>query len=189
MKDLKEVFDPEEDLFVETEDRCIPFKLRNKKVVYLNKEQYYLMIEEFLKEKKERYINSRCLIPAKIGNLKRCIDGKCEECQFFKMPHNGTNNLMLDTLEEHSSVFLDEDSDITKKINEKELHIAVVKVLNELDSVEKIIIKDLMDSVSMTITAKKLKVSKQAVAKKRNKLLEKLKNNKDIINIFKNYFS
>ena len=64
-----------------------------------------------------------------------------------------------------------------------------MKVLNELDSVEKIIIKDLMDSVSMTITAKKLKVSKQAVAKKRNKLLEKLKNNKDIINIFKNYFS
>ena len=84
---------------------------------------------------------------------------------------------------------LDEDSDIAKKINEKELHIAVVKVLNELDSVEKIIIQDLMDSVSMTITAKKLKVSKQAVAKKRNKLLEKLKNNKDIINIFKNYFS
>ena len=51
MKDLKEVFDPEEDLFVETEDRCIPFQLRNKKVVYLNKEQYYLMIEEFLKDK------------------------------------------------------------------------------------------------------------------------------------------
>lgn len=147
------------------------------------------MIEEFLKEKKERYINSRCLIPAKIGNLKRCIDGKCEECQFFKMPHNGTNNLLLDTLEEHSSVFLDEDSDITKKINEKELHIEVEKVLRKLDSVEKIIIKDLMDSVSMTITANKLKVSKQAVAKKRNKILEKLKNNKDIINIFKNYFS
>lgn len=62
MKDLKEVFDPEDDLFVETEDRCIPFQLRNKKVVYLNKEQYYLMIEEFLKDKKERYINSRCCI-------------------------------------------------------------------------------------------------------------------------------
>lgn len=62
---------------------------------------------------------------------------------------------MFDTLEEHSSVFLDEDSDITKKINEKELHIAVVKVLNELDSVEKVIIQDLMDSVSMTITARK----------------------------------
>ena len=46
MKDLKEVFDPEEDLFVETEDRCIPFQLRNKKEVYLNKEQYYLMIEK-----------------------------------------------------------------------------------------------------------------------------------------------
>ena len=46
MKDLKEVFDPEEDLFVETEDRYILFQLRNKKEVYLNKEQYYLMIEK-----------------------------------------------------------------------------------------------------------------------------------------------
>ena len=46
MKDLKEVFDPEEDLFVETEDRYISFQLRNKKEVYINKEQYYLMIEK-----------------------------------------------------------------------------------------------------------------------------------------------
>lgn len=46
MKDLKEGFDPEEDLFVETEDRYILFQLRNKKEVYLNKEQYYLMIEK-----------------------------------------------------------------------------------------------------------------------------------------------
>ena len=38
IKELHEVFNPEEDLFVETEDRCIPFRLRNKKVVYLNKE-------------------------------------------------------------------------------------------------------------------------------------------------------
>ena len=51
MKDLKEVFDPEEDLFVEIEDRYIPFRLRNKKVVYLNKELYYLIIEAFLKDK------------------------------------------------------------------------------------------------------------------------------------------
>ena len=46
MKDLKEVFDPEENLFVETKDRYILFQLRNKKEVYLNKEQYYLMIEK-----------------------------------------------------------------------------------------------------------------------------------------------
>ena len=46
MKDLKEVFDPEENLFVETKDRYIPFQLMNKKEVYLNKEQYYLMIEK-----------------------------------------------------------------------------------------------------------------------------------------------
>ena len=96
---------------------------------------------------------------------------------------------MLDSLEEHSSVFIDEGSNIVRSINEKELHEEVFKVLNELDIVEKVIIQDLMDSVSITITAKKLNVSKSAVSQRKTKLLEKLKNNKDIINIFKNYFS
>ena len=189
MKELHEVFDLQEDLFRPTEERNIPFKLKIDKIIYLNKEQYHLMMEEYQKEREERYKNSRCLISAKIGNLKRCRDGKCEECSIFKNFYNGTVSLDLDSLEEHSPIFLDENSNIIRKINEKELHDEVFKVLSELDNVEKIIIQDLMDSVSMTITAKKLKVSKQAVAKKRNKLLEKLKNNKDILNIFKNYFS
>ena len=66
MKELHEVFNLEEDLFRPTEGRNIPFKLKINKIIYLNKEQYYLMIEEFLKEKKERYINSRCLVSTKI---------------------------------------------------------------------------------------------------------------------------
>ena len=189
MKELQEVFDLEEDLFRPTEDRNIPFRLRNKKIIYLNKDQFDLMMEEYQKERQERYMNSRCLISAKIGNLKRCRDGKCEECSIYKNSYNGTVSLMLDSLEEHSSVFIDEGSNIVRSINEKELHEEVFKVLNELDIVEKIIIQDLMDSVSITITAKKLNVSKSAVSQRKTKLLEKLKNNKDIINIFKNYFS
>ena len=66
MKELQEVFDLQEDLFRPIEERNIPFKLKINKIIYLNKEQYYLMIEEFLKEKKERYINSRCLVSTKI---------------------------------------------------------------------------------------------------------------------------
>ena len=189
MKDLHEVFDLEEDLFRPTEDRNIPFRLRNKKIIYLNKDQFDLMMEEYQKERQERYMNSRCLISAKIGNLKRCRDGKCEKCSIFKNFYNGTVSLDLDSLEEHSPIFLDDDSNIIRKINEKELHDEVFKVLSELDNVEKLIIEDLMDSVSITITAKKLNVSRQAVSKKRIKLLEKLKNNKDIKDIFKNYFS
>ena len=189
MKELQEVFDLEEDLFRATEDRNIPFRLRNKKIIYLNKDQFDLMMEEYQKERQERYMNSRCLISAKIGNLKRCRNGKCEECSIYKNSYNGTVSLMLDSLEEHSSVFIDEGSNIVRSINEKELHEEVFKVLNELDIVEKVIIQDLMDSVSITITAKKLNVSKSAVSQRKTKLLEKLKNNKDIINIFKNYLS
>lgn len=189
MKELQEVFDLQEDLFRPTEERNIPFKLKIDKIIYLNKEQYHFMMEEHHKERKERYMNSRCLISTKIGNLKRCRDGKCEECSIFKNFYNGTVSLDLDSLEEHSAVFLDDDSNIIRKINEKELHDEVFNVLSELDNVEKLIIDDLMDSVSITITAKKLNVSRQAVSKKRIKLLEKLKKNKDILNIFKNYFS
>ena len=74
MKELQEVFDLEEDLFRPTEDRNIPFRLRNKKIIYLNKDQFDLMMEEYQKERQERYMNSRCLISAKIGNLKRYRD-------------------------------------------------------------------------------------------------------------------
>lgn len=189
MKELQEVFNLEEDLFRPTKERNIPFKLKIDKIIYLNKEQYHFMMEEHHKERKERYMNSRCLISAKIGNLKKCRDGKCEECSIFKNSFNGTVPLMLDTLEEHSSVFIDEDSDIVKNINKNELHEEVLKVLSKLDRVEKIIIQDLMDSVSITITAKKLNVSKSAVSQRKTNLLEKLKKDKDIINIFKNFFS
>ena len=55
MKELHEVFDLEEDLFRPTEDRNIPFRLRNKKIIYLNKDQFDLMMEEYQKEREERY--------------------------------------------------------------------------------------------------------------------------------------
>ena len=66
MKELQEVFDLEEDLFRPTEERNIPFRLRNKKIIYLNKDQFDLMMEEYQKERQERYMNSRCLISTKI---------------------------------------------------------------------------------------------------------------------------
>ena len=55
MKELQEVFDLQEDLFRPTEDRNIPFRLRNKKIIYLNKDQFDLMMEEYQKEREERY--------------------------------------------------------------------------------------------------------------------------------------
>ena len=116
MKELHEVFDSQEDLFRPTEDRNIPFRLRNKKIIYLNKDQFDLMMEEYQKESQERYMNSRCLISAKIGNLKRCRDGKCEECSIYKNSYNGTVSLMLDSLEEHLSLFIDEGSNIVRSM-------------------------------------------------------------------------
>ena len=66
MKELHEVFDLQEDLFRPIEERNIPFKLKIDKIIYLNKEQYHLMMEEYQKEREERYKNSRCLISTKI---------------------------------------------------------------------------------------------------------------------------
>ena len=51
MKELHDVFDLQEDLFRTIEDRNIPFKLRNKKIIYLNKDQFDLMMEDYQKEK------------------------------------------------------------------------------------------------------------------------------------------
>ena len=62
MKELQEVFDLQEDLFRPTEDRNIPFRLRNKKIIYLNKDQFDLMMEDYQKEREERYKKSICLI-------------------------------------------------------------------------------------------------------------------------------
>ena len=62
MKKLQEVFDLQEDLFRPTEDRNIPFRLRNKKIIYLNKDLFDLMMEDYQKEREERYKNSIYLI-------------------------------------------------------------------------------------------------------------------------------
>ena len=66
MKELQEVFDLDEDLFRPTEERNIPFKLKIDKIIYLNKEQYHFMMQVHHKERKERYMNSRCLVSTKI---------------------------------------------------------------------------------------------------------------------------
>ena len=69
MKELHDVFNLEEDLFRPTKERNIPFKLKIDKIIYLNKEQYHLMKEEYQREREEHYKNDRGLISFKIRKI------------------------------------------------------------------------------------------------------------------------
>ena len=162
-----------------------PYKLRLEigVLVYLTKEQYSFLKEEEWQEKRERYLESRCLVSAERGGLKRCTEdcikykGTGRVCLCF-MRNQNAGVVSLDRLhDEHD--YEPADTTYTDSLDAMEHEEKLRRIREEADKLEdevdRTIIKLFFESFTERQIAEVLGWNQMKVNRRKNKILEELR--------------
>lgn len=155
-------------------DRSYEYKI-NGTLLYLNKQQYNFLMEEYWNEKKENYIRSRCLVPSLRGEMKLCRNN-CSECRCFK---NGKNNSLFKYLtEQDEEEYLSKNpqqSIVEELIKEEQINIIIDAIEKALDGQERYIITQFLLGKTDHEIGKCLNKERSSISKKKKKIIEKIK--------------
>lgn len=155
--------------------------LVGKTKLYVNKEQFIFLREEYWEEKTENWLKSRCLIPAERGELKICR-GNCEECLMFRNGWNKPTYGGFEEMDEEEYLESNPQQSILDKLIEEERIQAMYDAIDNLeDPIDRYIMRQYLLDKKDAEVASKIGKSRQTVITRRNKCIEYLKE------ILKNY--
>lgn len=162
-----------------------PYKLRLEigVLVYLNKEQYAFMKEDEWQEKREHYLESRCLVSAERGGVKRCTEncmnykGEDRICPCF-MRNQNAGIVSLDKLyDEHDYEYPDTTYEDSLDAMEHEERLR--RIREEVDKLENEVDKTIIELISKSYSerqiAEVLGWNQMKVNRRKNKLLDYLR--------------
>lgn len=168
-KDVKQSLD-DQNCYVRTEERCFYVEIDGK-VIWVTEEFYRSYTRLNNRERRRRYDEGRCLVPAERGHFKRCADN-CSEC-----PHGRRSGYAL-SLDQHYEEYGYEAVDpydlvADLKYQEKKDRIyAELSLLSELD--RRIMYLHLQELTEREIGAE-VGLSQKAVNLRINKCIELMK--------------
>lgn len=162
-----------------------PYKLRLEigAIVYLNKKQYASMQEDHWEEKRQQYLDSRCIVSAERGGLKRCTEdcmhykGEDKVCSCFMRNNNG-GTVSLDKLyDDNNYEAVDSSSkDIADLLAYEERLNSVIEAVDKLaEDVDKRIIRLFMDSFTERQIAEVLGWNQMKVNRRKKKIFDELR--------------
>lgn len=165
------VYNNEPNYYEPSEDRKIKFLLDgDSKPTYWNYHDYQLLMAPKYEERKERELETRCLIPGKNGRLVRCMKN-CSLCDHSRTNHN----VSLDLLSELGHDFASGSESVMKKLLDEELMKKYFTVLNDFDERDKAIIVKHIAGKKPTQIAREIGISQQTVSYRIPILMEQLK--------------
>ena len=162
-----------------------PYKLRLEigVLIYLNKEQYSFMMEEEWQRRRDQYLESRCLVSAQRGGLKRCNEdcmnykGEGRICPCF-MRNQTAGVVSLDKLyDEHDYEPADAtyENSLDAMVHEERLR----RILEEVDKLEDKTDKRIIELFSNNYTerqiAEVLGWNQMKVNRRKNKIFDELR--------------
>lgn len=167
------IFEVGVDYTIKTLERPYKYILEDKTVIYLTREQYRFMTEEYWKAKKEHSYLSRCIIDSNREGFKRCTKD-CKNCKWYKTPFANSGIMRLDAAEgfELEECKKENDYDFFK---DSTIHDLLKQYIHELDSTDKAIMLFKLEGLNETEIAKRLNISQRAIAKRRIIIFEVLK--------------
>ena len=125
------LFNPDVDYEQPSDDRPYVY-LVGKTRLYVNEEQFKFLREDYWEEKTENWLKSRCLIPAKRGELKICR-GKCEECPVFRNGWNKPTYGGFEEMDEEEYLESNPQQSILDKLIEEERIQAMYDAIDNLE--------------------------------------------------------
>ncbi len=168
------LFNPDVDYEQPSDDRPYVY-LVGKTKLYVNEEQFKFLREDYWEEKTENWLKSRCLIPAKRGELKICL-GKCEECPMFRNGWNKPTYGGFEEMDEEEYLALNPQQSILDKLIEEERIQAMYDAIDNLeDPIDRYIMRQYLLNEKDAEVASKIGKSRQTVITRRNKCIEYLK--------------
>lgn len=168
------LFNPDVDYEQPSDDRPYVY-LVGKTKLYVNEEQFKFLREDYWEEKTENWLKSRCLIPAKCGELKICR-GKCEECPMFRNGWNKPTYGGFEEMDEEEYLALNPQQSILDKLIEEERIQAMYDAIDNLeDPIDRYIMRQYLLNEKDAEVASKIGKSRQTVITRRNKCIEYLK--------------
>ena len=174
------LFNPDVDYEQPSGDRPYVY-LVGKTKLYVNKEQFIFLREEYWEEKTENWLKSRCLIPAERGELKICR-GNCEECPMFRNGWNKPTYGGFEEMDEEEYLESNPQQSILDKLIEEERIKALYDAIDNLeDPIDRYIMRQYLLDKRDAEVASKIGKSRQTIIARRNKCIEYLKE------ILKNY--
>lgn len=174
------LFNPDVDYEQPSGDRPYVY-LVGKTKLYVNKEQFIFLREEYWEEKTENWLKSRCLIPAERGELKICR-GICEECPMFRNGWNKPTYGGFEEMDEEEYLESNPQQSILDKLIEEERIQAMYDAIDNLeDPIDRYIMRQYLLDKRDAEVASKIGKSRQTIITRRNKCIEYLKE------ILKNY--
>lgn len=149
--------------------------LVGKTKLYVNLEQLRLLSEEKWQEKKEQWIRSRCLIPAKRGFLKICM-GRCEECPSFRNGWVKPTYASFEDMDEEEYIEQNPQKSILDKIIEEERINAMYDAIDSLeDPIDRYIMRQYLLNKKDADVALEIGKSRRTIIARRNRCVEYLK--------------
>lgn len=168
------LFNPDVDYEQPSDDRPYVY-LVGKTKLYVNEEQFKFLREDYWEEKTENWLKSRCLIPAKRGELKICR-GKCEGCSMFRNGWNKPTYGGFEEMDEEEYLASNPQQSILDKLIEEERIKAMYDAIDNLeDPIDRYIMRQYLLNEKDAEVASKIGKSRQTVITRRNKCIEYLK--------------
>lgn len=157
-----------------SEDRPYVYWVGKAKI-YVNLEQLRLLKEEEWQEKKERWLKSRCLIPAERGVWKICM-GKCEECPSFRNGWIKPTYASFEDMDEEEYLNEHPQQSMLDKLIEEERNQAIHDAIDSLeDPIDRYIVRQFMNDVKDVDIAKELGRTKQYIYYRKQRVFEILR--------------